>query len=125
MSIDTLYPRFAPVPELPQKAKYWGTIYGTSGERIGTAFVGEDDDTRVVLPRLTSAPMSYVRPRSRVFVGQIQDSWGLHGCAVKEVEDESRLGSDMGKGKGKAKGKKLGKKSKRPGFEGSFRSKAK
>ncbi len=30
-----------------------------------------------------------------------------------------------GKGKGKAKGKKPGKKSKRPGFEGSFRSKAK
>ena len=45
------------VPEIPLNAtKYWGTIYGTSGEKIGTAFVGEDaEEPGVVIPLFAKA----------------------------------------------------------------------
>jgi hypothetical protein len=91
------------VSEPPKNAtKYWGTIYGTSGEKIGTAFVGEDDDARVVVPRLTRFSGSRPQSKRRVFVGQIQDSWGLGGYAVKDVDDSQSV-DGMDKGKGKAK----------------------
>jgi len=38
-----------------------------------------------------------------VFIGQIQDSWGLSDYAVKDVVGASQLVDGMGKGKGKAK----------------------
>jgi hypothetical protein len=90
--------------ELAQNAtKYWGTIYGTTGEKIGAAFVGENDDASVVVPRLTTAPSLNMWSRRRVFIGQVQDSWGLSNYTIRDVVNDPRFDDGMGKGKGKAK----------------------
>jgi len=79
--------------EPPQNAtKYWGTIYGTSGEKIGTAFVGEDEDASVVVPRLTKTFPSDMQPKKkRVFIGEVQSSWGLSGYTVKDLVNGSQF----------------------------------
>ncbi|KAG6901647.1 hypothetical protein C0995_009646 [Termitomyces sp. Mi166 len=64
-----------PAPTISGPVQYWATIYGMDGERIGNAFVGNDNED-FVLPRFledASAP----QPRSRVYVGETQKSWGL------------------------------------------------
>lgn len=89
--------------ELSQNAtRYWGTIYGTTGEKIGTAFVGEDNDASVVVPRLTRASELNMWSRRRVFIGQVQDSWGLGNYTIRDVVNDPRF--DDGKGKGKERG---------------------
>lgn len=85
--------------------KYWGTIYGTSGERIGAAFIGENDgsDPPVVVPRLTGTHAPTARPRrARIFVGKVQDVWGVDKRRVKEIKDNSPSTKSARKGKGKA-----------------------
>ncbi|KAK0200092.1 hypothetical protein DFS33DRAFT_217699 [Desarmillaria ectypa] len=58
------------IPPLSERkqgpVKYWGTIYGFSGEKIGTAYIPEDGSSNTLLVQ-----------RSRVFVGEIQPVWGL------------------------------------------------
>ncbi|KIM78656.1 hypothetical protein PILCRDRAFT_824286 [Piloderma croceum F 1598] len=89
--------------ELPQNAtKYWGTIYGTSGEKIGTAFVGEDDDASIVVPRLMRAAAPKLQQGKRVFIGQVQDIWDLRDYTVRNVVNDSNARNGVGKGKGKA-----------------------
>lgn len=77
----------APPPDNP--TKHWGTIYGLSGEKIGTAFVGEDDgdDARVVVPRMTGAaqPPMEPKPRKRIFIGALSSSWNFQNPVVKEI----------------------------------------
>lgn len=82
------------LPAAPQNpTKYWGTMYGLSGERIGAAFVGEDDnaDARVVVPRMTrssdirtSAPKRSA-PKRRVFIGKVQDTWKVGGYPIRDL----------------------------------------
>jgi hypothetical protein len=91
-------------PENP--TKYWGTIYGPSGEKIGTAFAGEDDDNpNVVVPKLMTTYRSITRnpKRRRVFIGMVQDSWGLDDRTVREVVNKGMSRSSARKGKGKQK----------------------
>lgn len=78
--------------------KYWGTIYGTSGEKIGTGYVGEDDTSpRVVVPRLMRSVRFTRKPTRREFIGKLQASWGLSDFPVTD------LVSSKGAGKRKAK----------------------
>lgn len=85
--------------------KYWGTIYGPSGEKIGAAFVDEDDDNpRVVVPKLMAVSRSTRHPKKRrVFIGMIQDSWRLDDRTVREVVTKGLSRSSARKGKGKQK----------------------
>lgn len=80
---------------------YWGTVYGLSGEKVGTAFVGDDGNDRVVVARPTRTRRKALPAlRRRVFVGALQAHWGVPpGGAVVDAEPARR---GKGKGTGKA-----------------------
>lgn len=62
--------------EITGPVKYWATIYGITGEKVGTAYVGGDGNDDVILAqsvRTRTAPP----PRRRIFIGAVQPSWGL------------------------------------------------
>lgn len=94
-----------PIPVPAQANTYWATVYGLSGEKVGTAFVGEDGNDRVVVARPVQAQSAMraervrVSRRARVFVGRVQEAWGLGMWRVRDLE-----AVDTGKGKGKGKG---------------------
>jgi len=73
---------------------YWATVYGFSGEKLATAFIGDDGNDQVVVAR----PVE--RPRTRVFVGDIQPSWHLGDFPI--IKDVDPLPAPRGKGKGRA-----------------------
>ncbi|KAG7439412.1 uncharacterized protein BT62DRAFT_737965 [Guyanagaster necrorhizus] len=71
------------IPPLSERkqgpVKYWGSIYGFSGEKIGTAYIPEDGNSNTLLVQ-----------RSRVFVGEIQPVWGLGTNPLLREVDPAR-----------------------------------
>ncbi|KAG6877620.1 hypothetical protein C0993_005531 [Termitomyces sp. T159_Od127] len=76
-----------PTPTIPGPIQYWATIYGIGGERIGNAFVGNGNQS-LVLPHFLGSPsLQQSRSRNRVYIGEIQDSWGLGDkYSVKDLD---------------------------------------
>jgi len=81
---------------------YWATIYGISGEKVGTAFVGGDGNEDVVVARpIRDDACQPNGQRKRVFIGSVQPSWGLGPNHV--VEDLMPIYNfSTGKGKSRA-----------------------
>jgi hypothetical protein len=96
-----------PTPSLPtldpalvaSATRFWGTVYGLTGERVGKAFVGDNGDDSVVMARPTnfSPALHNKQKRKRVFIGKVQEWWG-----IKHVRDLDPLPVPKGKGKRKA-----------------------
>ncbi|KAF7970685.1 hypothetical protein HWV62_23286 [Athelia sp. TMB] len=82
----------APTPANP--TRYWGTIYDSvTGQKITSAYADSDDeDPRVVVPRLISAKnvRRQLNPDRRVFIGEMQHSWGVSGRKVKDLVREGK-----------------------------------
>ena len=96
----------APDPEFVEKATtFWGTVYGLSGEKVGKAFIADDGDDRIVLARMmedagstsvaattttmtttTTMPCRSEKRKSRVFIGKVQEFWGIDVRAVRDLE---------------------------------------
>ncbi|KAF8884111.1 hypothetical protein BD779DRAFT_1801748 [Infundibulicybe gibba] len=66
-------PSPSPLPQITGPVTYWAAIYSITGEKVGTAFVGEDGNDDVVLAQPLKAPP----PTKRVFIGRVEPSWGL------------------------------------------------
>ncbi|KAG5732687.1 (S)-2-haloacid dehalogenase 4A [Termitomyces sp. T112] len=64
-----------PTPTISGPVQYWATIYGMDGERIGNAFVGNGNED-LVLPHFLEG-VSSQRSQNRIYVGDIQESWGF------------------------------------------------
>ncbi|KAG5643431.1 hypothetical protein DXG03_000939 [Asterophora parasitica] len=71
-----------PTPAVAGPVTHWATVYDVNGQQMGNAFVGADGNEEVVVLR----PLEGVkaaesaqddRKRTRILVGEIQDSWGF------------------------------------------------
>lgn len=96
---------FPPTLIVGDPGSHWGYVYSLSGEKFGTACVGEGNKsvkvtcTLPALPTLPTLPTlpavvvaSAVPPlRKRVFVGRMQSSWGkdmVKNSKIRVLEDE-------------------------------------
>jgi hypothetical protein len=72
---------------------YWGNVYSLTGEKIGTAMVGEGNET-VTLDCSISAllpPPAVAPPQKRVFAGRRQPCWGneiMKTSKIRVLEEE-------------------------------------
>lgn len=58
--------------------QYWANIYDLDfGRRVGEAYVGDDMQEDVVLGRGFLFKKKKVKPKARMFIGDIQPAWGL------------------------------------------------
>jgi hypothetical protein len=63
---------------------YWATVYGLEGERLGTAWVGQNDANKVIVSKATISNLRRNK-MTRVFIGVAQDWWGIgSGTKVNE-----------------------------------------
>ncbi len=72
---------------------YWGNVYSLTGEKVGTAMVGEGNQTVMLDCSLsTLLPASAVAPlRKRVFAGRRQPCWGneiMKTSKIRVLEEE-------------------------------------
>jgi hypothetical protein len=79
-------------PNLHAKAKtYWATVYGITGEKVATAFVGDDGDDKVIFARpITNSALALC---SQDRQGPSADD--IHSSAAAMAE-----GGDMGVDRG-------------------------
>ena len=84
---------FPPTPILGDPGSHWGYVYSLSGEKFGTACVGEGNKSVKVtctLPAVVVAPVIPPR-RKRVFIGRMQSCWGkdmVKNSKIQVLEDE-------------------------------------
>lgn len=101
---------------------FWGQVYGVTGERVGTGYMGNSGGVVIVAPPVVAEPLpdkeadewiaSRTRDgkRRRIFIGEIQDCWNLSSSpdggaslVVGEMEGVDVKPDPSGKGKGKAR----------------------
>jgi hypothetical protein len=84
---------FPPTPILGVPGSHWGYVYSLSGEKFGTACVGEGNKSVKVTCTLPAVVVAAVVPprRKRVFIGRVQSCWGkdmVKNSKIRVLEDE-------------------------------------
>lgn len=73
---------------------YWGNVYSLTGEKVGTARVGEDTQTVTLdweLSALLESASPVAPPQKRVFAGCMQPCWGteiMKTSKIRVLEEE-------------------------------------